>query len=227
MGKDKLRKFAEVAQMKHVIEPSKEEMLNGSERLKGQWNEQIFKNNGPISIELACGKGEYTVGMAERSEKRNHIGVDIKGNRIWRGAKTSAASGMSNVAFLRTRIENIDSFFAKDEVDEIWITFPDPQKKSRREKKRLTHPQFLEKYRKFLKPGGTVNLKTDSSTLYDFTMDVILAQGLKVHHRSIDVYEIGIHKFPDELNQLMEIKTHYEKMWLSEGKQIKFISFEL
>lgn len=227
MGKDKLRKFSEVSEMDHVIEPSKEEMLHGSERLKGKWNEDIFIKDRPITLELACGKGEYTIALARRSPNRNHIGVDIKGNRIWRGAKTSIEDSLDNVAFLRTHIESIDSFFGKDEVDQIWITFPDPQKKSRRAKKRLTHPDFLNRYRKILRPGGTVNLKTDSSTLYDYTMDVILEQGLKVHHRCIDVYVLGKLKFPDELNELMDTKTHYEKIWLEENKQIKFISFEL
>ncbi|NNC83870.1 MAG: tRNA (guanosine(46)-N7)-methyltransferase TrmB [Flavobacteriales bacterium] len=227
MGKDKLRKFAEVAAMDHVIEPDKEEMLHGCDRLRGKWKTEVFARPAPITLELACGKGEYTLALAQRYPERNFIGVDIKGNRIWRGAKTSREQDLSNVAFLRTRIESIDSFFAEDEVDEIWITFPDPQKKSRREKKRLTHPGFLERYRKILRSGGTVNLKTDSSTLYDYTMDVILEQGLKVHHRCIDVYVLGKQKFPDELNEIMETKTHYEQMWLEEGKQIKFISFEL
>ena len=227
MGKDKLRKFAEVSEMHHVLEPSKEEMLQGSERLIGKWNTAIFKTQYPLTIELACGKGEYTTGMAKLFPEKNHIGVDIKGNRIWRGAKTAVEEGLSNVAFLRTHIESINSFFGKDEVDQIWITFPDPQKKDKRAKKRLTHPDFLEKYRKILKKGGTVNLKTDSSTLYDFTMDVILEQGLKVHHQSIDIYKIGEKKFPEDLNALMEIKTHYEKMWLSDKKKMKFIRFEL
>ncbi|NND95527.1 MAG: tRNA (guanosine(46)-N7)-methyltransferase TrmB [Flavobacteriales bacterium] len=227
MGKDKLRKFAEVSEMDHVLEPSHDEMLHGSERLRGHWHREIFRNENPITLELACGKGEYTIALAERYKERNHIGVDIKGNRIWRGAKTSKETGMNNVAFLRTHIESIDSFFAKNEVDEIWITFPDPQKKSRREKKRLTHPLFLNRYRNILRPGGTVNLKTDSSTLYDYTMDVILEQSLKVHHQCIDIYNLGRIKFPDDLNELMETKTHYEQMWLDEGKQIKFISFEL
>lgn len=227
MAKDKLRKFAEVSGMDHVIEPSHEEMMEGAVRLKGKWSSDVFKAQQPITVELACGKGEYTVDMARMFPERNHIGVDIKGNRIWRGAKTSMEEGLKNVAFLRTRIEGIDSFFDTNEVDQIWITFPDPHKKERRRNHRLTHPRFLDLYRKILKPGGTINLKTDSSTLYDFTMDVILEQGLKVHHQTIDVYTLGAKKFPDDLMTLMETKTHYEKMWLEDGKQIKFIRFEL
>jgi tRNA (guanine-N7-)-methyltransferase len=227
MGKDKLRKFAEVSKMTHVLEPSKEEMIHGSDVLRGKWNVELFKNEAPITLELACGKGEYTLALGRMFPQHNHIGVDIKGNRIWRGAKTSASEKLPNVAFLRTRIESIDSFFSPNEVDQIWITFPDPQKKGKRARKRLTHPEFLDKYRKIMKPGGRVNLKTDSSTLFDFTLDVILEQGLKVIHQSIDIYTIGIKKFPDELNTLMETKTHYERMWLEDGKQIKFISFEL
>jgi len=227
MGKDKLRKFNEVATMSHVIEPPKDEMLTGTGGMRGKWNTDQFSVARPITLELACGKGEYTVDMARAHPERNHIGVDIKGNRIWRGAKTAQEEGLDNVAFLRTRIEFIESFFGPNEVDRIWITFPDPQKKDRRIKKRLTHPDFLNRYRKIMRKGGTVNLKTDSSTLYDYTMDVILEQGLKVHHQTIDVYTIGPKKFPDELMALMETKTHYEKMWLKEGKQIKFISFEI
>jgi len=227
MGKDKLRKFAEVSGMDHVIEPSKEEMLHVSERLRGNWSSDLFNNDAPITLELACGKAEYTLAMARMFPYRNHIGVDIKGNRIWRGAKTALEEKLPNAAFLRTHIESIQSFFSKDEVDQIWITFPDPQKKVGRAKKRLTHPDFLDRYRTILRKGGTVNLKTDSSSLYDFSMDVILDQKLKVHAQSMDVYRLGKKKFSDELNLLMETKTHYEKIWLEEGKQIKFISFEL
>ncbi len=212
--------------MDHVIEPSHEQMIQGADHLKGKWCEEVFDAQRPITLELACGKGEYTVDMARMFPDRNHIGVDIKGNRIWRGAKTSLEEGLKNVAFLRTRIEGIHSFFDKDEVDQIWITFPDPHKKERRRNHRLTHPRFLDLYRKILKPGGTINLKTDSSTLYDFTIDVILEQGLKVHHQTIDVYNLGPKKFPDDLMMLMQTKTHYEKMWLADGKQIKFIRFE-
>jgi tRNA (guanine-N7-)-methyltransferase len=226
MGKDKLRKFAEVTQMAHVVEPSKQEMLTAQNPYRGNWNTDVFPESQPITLELACGKGEYTLALAKEYPQRNLIGVDIKGNRIWKGAKTSLTDELANVAFLRTNIEHIDSFFTKGEVSEIWITFPDPQKKDRRAKKRLTHPEFLDRYRRILAPGGTINLKTDSSTLYDYTMDVILQQGLKVHHQSMDIYTLGVKKFPEELNRLMGTKTHYEKMWLEEGKQIKFIRFE-
>ena len=204
MAKDKLRKFAEVSAMQHVIEPTHEEMMEGSDRIRGKWNTNVFTKAQPITVELACGKGEYTIDMARMFPNRNHIGVDIKGNRIWRGAKTSLEEGLNNVAFLRTRIEGIDSFFTEGEVDELWITFPDPHLKERRKMHRLTHPRFLDLYRKILKPGGCINLKTDSSSLYDYTMDIILEQDLKVHHRTIDVYRLGAKKFPTELNALMD-----------------------
>jgi len=225
MGKDKLKRFAEIGEMTHVIEPDKQEMLKGSDRLKGKWASEIFKNDRPIVLELGCGGGEYTLGQAERDPHRNYLGVDIKGARIWKGAKSSKEQNMENVAFLRTRIEFIDSFFSENEVSEIWITFPDPQKKDRRSKKRLTHPAFLNRYRQIMSTDGTINLKTDSSSLYDYTMDVMHELQLKVHKQTIDVYDLGHAKFDDDLNDRLSIKTYYEKRWLEEGKKIKFIQF--
>lgn len=227
MGKDKLRRFAEISEMGHVHQPETDEMLNGSERMKGKWSTDFFGNERPLVLELGCGKGEYTVGQAEMDHERNYLGVDIKGARIWRGAKTSKEKEMKNVGFLRTRIDFIHNFFKPNEVDEIWITFPDPQKKDRRSKKRLTHPLFLDRYDRILKQGALINLKTDSSTLYDYTMDVIHEYGLSVKAQTIDVYGLGAKKFDDSLNQKLAIKTFYEKMWLAHGKKIKFIQFSL
>lgn len=227
MGKDKLKRFREIGEMDHVKQPSTEEMLKGCDRLKGKWASEVFGNDKPIVLELACGKGEYTIGLAKRDPSRNFIGVDIKGARIWRGAKTAVEQGMDNVAFLRTRIDYITSFFAEDEVSEIWITFPDPQLKDRRARKRLTHPMFLKRYKTFLKTGGTINLKTDSSTLYDFTMDVIHSLRLKVLAQTIDVYRLGVAKFDDERNDVLAIRTYYEQMWLDQGKKIKYIRYSL
>jgi len=223
--KDKLKKFAEVSEMDHVIEPSREQMFEGTLPLKGKWAKEHFGNDNPIVLELACGKGEYTLGLAERYPDRNFIGVDIKGNRIWKGAKTAQDKGMTNVAFLRTHIDSIHQFFGPQEVNDIWITFPDPQKKGKRRRKRLTHPLFLERYRRILHPSGTISLKTDSSHLFDFTMDTILEHGLEVIHQCLDVYYVGPDKFPDDLMDELEIKTFYERMWLEEGKTIKFIRF--
>jgi tRNA (guanine-N7-)-methyltransferase len=227
MGKDKLRRFAEISEMAHVHQPDTEEMLKGSQRMKGNWAKEFFKNDNPIVLELGCGKGEYTLGQAERDPNRNYLGVDIKGARIWKGAKTSREKGMANVGFLRTRIDFIHNFFTADEVSEIWITFPDPQKKDRRSKKRLTHPLFLDRYRRILSPGATINLKTDSSTLYDYTMDVVHELKLTVNAQTIDVYKLGAAKFDDALNEKLAIKTFYEKMWLGHGKKIKYIQFSL
>lgn len=226
MGKDKLKRFAENAVMQNVLEPSIEEVLKEDSDFKGKWNEH-FENENPLVLELACGKGEYTVGMARKYPNKNFIGIDIKGARMWRGAKTANEEEMNNLYFLRTRIEFIERFFAKDEVSEIWITFADPHKKQRNAKHRLTHPLYLDRFRNVLHEKGTVNLKSDSTFLTDFTFDVIHEQRLKVYAQSLDVYGIGTHKFSDELNELMQIKTFYESRWLKEGKKIKFIQFGL
>ncbi|MEM7160841.1 MAG: tRNA (guanosine(46)-N7)-methyltransferase TrmB [Bacteroidota bacterium] len=226
MGKDKLKRFAENARMENVLEPSIDEVLAKDSPFKGKWS-TYFDNYNPIVLELACGKGEYTVGMARKFPNKNFIGIDIKGARMWRGAKTALHEEMANLYFLRTRIEFIERFFDKDEISEIWITFADPHKKKRNAKHRLTHPLFLDRYRNLLIPKGTINLKSDSTFLTDFTLDVIHEQGLKVLYQSLDVYGIGKEKFPEELNALMEIKTFYEKRWLKEGKKIKFIQFRI
>ncbi len=227
MGKDKLRRFADNEKFDNVLQPTTEDLLKKTWALKGEWHKEIFENENPITLEIACGKGEYTLALARRYPERNFIGIDIKGARLWRGAKTALEEKLNNVVFLRTRLEFILSCFAENEVSQIWITFPDPQKHLSRAKKRLTHPQFLERFRTILKPTGTINLKTDSSFLYDYTMDVVLSENLKVIHQTIDVYGLGKDKFPNELNELMETKTFYESRWLDEGKKIKFIEFEL
>lgn len=169
MGKDKIRRFAENATFRCVVQPGFEEVFRKDYALKGKWNRDFFGNDRPIVLELGCGRGEYTVALGERFPERNFIGVDVKGARLWRGAKTATENGMKNVAFLRTRIEFIDSCFAPGEVDEIWITFPDPQLNKNRIKKRLTAPQFLAMYARFLREGGMINLKTDSVHLHEYT----------------------------------------------------------
>ena len=226
MGKDKLKRFEENKLMENVIEPSIEEVLKEDNDLKGKWN-TYFGNDNPIVLELACGKGEYTVGMARKFPNKNFVGIDIKGARMWRGAKTSIEDGLPNVTFLRTRIEFIERFFAKNEVSEIWITFADPHKKKRNAKHRLTYPYFLDKYKQVMSKDGTINLKSDSTFLTDFTLDVIHEKGLKVHCQTLDVYGIGKEKFDDELNDILSIKTFYEKRWIKEGKMIKYIKFSL
>ena len=224
MAKNKLKRFAENREMPNVLEPPIEEVLKGINGFAGKWADRLGNDN-PITLELACGKGEYTVGMARLFPNRNFIGVDIKGSRMWRGAKTCIEEGLTNAAFLRTRIDFIDRFFEPEEVSDIWITFPDPQLKKNRIRKRLTHPIFLDRYKKILKKGGTVNLKTDSTSLFDFTLDVVNDQSLIIHNQTLDIYRLGRQKFDHDLIEVLEIKTFYEQMWLEEAKTIKFIQF--
>lgn len=232
MGKNKLKKFAQVAQYDHVIQPTLKEVLNKDHRLKGKWSEE-FGNHNPIVLELACGKGEYTIGQARLFPNRNFIGIDIKGARIHSGATIAKEEGLVNVRFLRTRIDLIASFFAVHEVDEIWITFADPQ--LGRPRKRLTSGIFLDRYVDFLKPGGTLNLKTDSDELYEFTRDesvpVYNKQATKGHFKAAfdtdQLYEQGIHQLEDTMQQVLNIRTFYESMWLEQGKKIKYLRYEL
>ena len=221
MGKDKLRRFAENLTFECMIQPDFEEIFHRDHPLKGHWREKFFGNDPPIVLELGCGKGEYTIALAQRDPGRNYIGVDIKGARMWRGAKTATEHQMRNVAFVRTRIEFIGSFFGEDEVDEIWITFPDPQLKTRRAKKRLTSPLFLESYARMLKPEGAINLKTDSQHLYEYTDAVVRRFGLPCEISNRDIYGSG---FADEV---LSVKTAYEQMFLERGLPITYTRFSL
>ncbi|MFI3315827.1 MAG: tRNA (guanosine(46)-N7)-methyltransferase TrmB, partial [Rikenellaceae bacterium] len=188
MGKDKIRRFAENETFKCMVQPEFNDIYGSSYALKGRWREDFFKNDNPIVLELGCGRGEYTVGLAKAYPDKNFIGVDIKGARMWRGARTITDENIPNGGFLRTRIEFISSFFAENEVDEIWITFPDPQLKKNRVKKRLTSPMFLPLYSKFLKPEGSVNLKTDSLHLHLYTKEVIKHNSLEQLIANDDIY---------------------------------------
>ncbi len=221
MGKDKLRRFAENLTFECMIQPDFEEIFHRDHPLKGHWREKFFGNDHPIVLELGCGKGEYTIALAQRDPGRNYIGVDIKGARMWRGAKTATEHQMRNVAFVRTRIEFIGSFFGEDEIDEIWITFPDPQLKTRRAKKRLTSPLFLESYARMLKPEGAINLKTDSQHLYEYTDAVVRRFGLPCEISNRDIYGSG---FADEV---LSVKTAYEQMFLERGLPITYTRFSL
>ncbi len=223
MGKDKLRKFAENLTFENLIQPEFDDIFHRDYPLKGRWAEDFFKNANPITLELGCGKGEYTVGLGAANPGRNFIGVDIKGARMWRGAKTATEMGLANVGFLRTRIEFIESFFGPEEVSEVWITFPDPQLKKGREKKRLTSPLFLERYARFLKPGGSINLKTDSRELHDYTLKVIDVNGLPCEIASADIYGEGL----ADTYPTLKIKTAYERRFLEEGKPITYLRFGL
>lgn len=226
--RNKLQKFAEVLSFPNVFEnfDANNPGLAGENGvpvdLKGKWREAHFKNDHPVTLELACGKGDYAIGLAQRFPERNFIGVDIKGARIWRGAKTALESGLKNVAFLRTRIEQISLFFEKNEVDEIWITFPDPFLRKGKENRRLTSPNFLKQYPNFLKKEGLIHLKTDDPTLYEFTLEVLAAQdNFTLLYHDDDIYAKPL-PMPE-----LEIKTFYEKQHLAAGKTIKYIRFRL
>ena len=221
MGKDKLKRFAENKTFACFVEPEFEQMFRTDHPLKGNWHRDFFHNDNPIILELGCGKGEYTVALAERNPDKNFIGIDIKGARMWRGAKTATENGMNNVAFLRTRIEFINSFFEQSEVSEIWITFPDPQLKTRRAKKRLTSPIFLEYYAKFLAAEGWINLKTDSQHLYNYTQAVISQFDLPCEVANNDIYGSG---YADEV---LSVKTAYETVYLQRGLPITYTRFGL
>ena len=213
MGKDKLRRFAEIATFDNVFE------LEEGKALKGNWNNFHFKNNHPLVLELACGKGEYSVNLAKLFPEKNFIGIDYKGNRIWRGAKTALDEGIKNVAFLRIQIEHILEYFEKGEVSEIWITFPDPQPQISREKKRLTFPGFLDKYRVVLEPHGILHLKTDNDALHAYTHEKIAELGLQLHVRTEDLYR------SDFADEVLSIKTYYEKKYLASEKNINYLKF--
>ena len=213
MGKKgKLEKFAAVTEFENCYEYAKE--------LKGKWSSDVFKNDKPITVELACGKGEYTIGLAERFPDRNFIGIDLKGNRIWKGAKYALENNLTNVAFHRIMIGNIEEYFEKGEIDEFWITFPDPQ--HARKRKRLTNAMFLERYRNISKDGATMNLKSDSTRFYGYTKETIAEQKLTILEDSADIYAW------DEIPEyLANIQTFYENMWLAEGKKIKYLKYVL
>jgi len=205
----------------NVIEPKIEDIRESSHLLKGTWRKSVFKNYNRLVLELGCGKGEYTVGLAARFTDKNFIGIDIKGARIWRGAKTACENKYSNVHFLRTRIEFITSFFAEDEVDEIWITFPDPFPRQRDESRRLTSPQFLNLYRRFLCNMGIVHLKTDNHQLYVYTLGLVKKNGLTIITSTDDLYSGQVE------NEILSIRTQYENLFLKEGKKINYLSFKL
>lgn len=219
MGKGKLAKFADLANYPHVFEYPYSVVDNVPFELKGKWGESFFKNDHPIVLELGCGRGEYTVGLGRLFPEKNFIGVDIKGARMWTGATESLREGLNNVAFLRTNIEIIDRFFGENEVYEIWLTFSDPQMK--KPTKRLSSSFFLERYRRFLKDGGLVHLKTDSNFLYTYTRLLIEENQLPVLVQTDDLYHSG------QADEILSIQTYYEQQWLDRGMNIKYIKFAL
>lgn len=226
MGKDKLRRFEENKSFKCLFQPEFEEVFRKDYYIKGRWQELYFENGKPIVLELGCGRGEYTIDMAKRYPDKNFIGMDIKGARLWRGAKSATESGMDNAAFLRTRIEFIEWLFAPGEVSEIWITFADPQ--IRRDNKRLTAPVFLERYQKFLVSGGVIHLKTDSPYLHEYTCALAEKNNLEVLEMVKDVYgSINNGSISGEIAELLSVKTHYEEQFISQGHPITYLSFRL
>ncbi len=213
MGKDKLRKFAEINTFPNVYQ------LDEAKVLKGNWAKTHFKNDNPVVLELACGKGEYSVGLARLFPEKNFIGIDLKGNRIWRGARTGVDEGIPNLAFLRIQIEDLLDYFGEHEVDEIWITFADPQPQISRERKRLTSPNFLAKYKLLLRNGAKINLKTDNDGLYNYTKEKIAELGLLTHKDTNHLYQ------SDLADEVLSIKTHYERIYLKKDKNINYIQF--
>ncbi len=223
MAKRKLKKFAEVSSFANCFFMSFEESREKGLPLKGSWHKEYFKNNNPIVLELGCGKGEYTVGLAQRYPDRNFIGVDIKGNRIHTGAKAAIDNKMNNVAFVRTRIDFIEACFAADEISEIWITFPDPQPQQTRVRKRLTNMMFVNRYKKIMKDGGIINLKTDSEPFYEYSKEVALENNFKILDSTNDLYaDVSLR---DEA--LTSIRTYYEKKFSEKGFKICYLKYEL
>lgn len=225
MGKNKLARFAENLTFEHVVQPTFTELVQGGLQLRGRWNADFFEREAPLVLELGCGGGEYTVGLARLYPQRNFIGVDIKGARLWRGARTAQEEGLTNVGFLRTHVDHLLKCFGPKEVDEIWLTFSDPQIGKAR--KRLTSPLFLARYKEVLKSDGLIHLKTDSPLLYEYTLEMIAEHKLKVHEQSAEVYADLVHRVSPEEQAVLNIRTYYEQMWLAEGRTIHYVRFSL
>lgn len=221
-SKNKLKRFKENETFTNVFQPTREEVVGDQFPLKGKWSADFFKNDNPIVLELGCGKGEYSVGLAERFPEKNFIGIDIKGARFWRGAKTAVESGMNNVAFVRTQIELINHIFAENEVSEIWITFPDPQIKYKRTKHRMTNAEFLERYKKILKPSGLMHLKTDSEFMHGYTLGLLHGLGHEVIYSNHNIY-----KNEGAPAEVTGIQTFYESQYLEVNKPITYIKFRI
>lgn len=221
-SKNKLKRFKENETFHNVYQPKREELLNNSYDKKGQWREKVFNNNNPIVLELGCGKGEYTVSLAERNPNINYIGIDIKGARFWRGAKTAIEENLYNVAFIRTQIELVEYVFGENEVDEIWITFPDPQIKHKRTKHRMTNLAFIERYRKILKANGIMHLKTDSEFMHGYTLGLLHGVGYEVIYANHNVY-----KLEGSPKEVTDIQTFYESQYLEQDKAITYIRFKI
>ncbi len=222
MGKNKLKKFAEINSLPNVIQPQSQHNIRHFE-YKGSWSQAFFRNQNPLILEIGCGKGEYTVGLSSVYPEKNFIGIDVKGDRIWKGATEAMDRVLLNVAFLRIQAEHINTFFDNDEVSGIWLTFPDPQPRKTREKKRLTSPCFLKRYEQLLNPGSPIHLKTDDRALYEYTLEVVRENGHNLEFHTDHLYEdSSIADYP-----LKSIQTFYEKKFLAKGQPIHYIRFSL
>jgi len=218
-SKNKLKRFKENLNFTNLFQPTRDDLIEKNFELRGKWN-SFFKNDNPIVLELGCGKGEYTTELAKLNPNKNYIGIDIKGARIWKGAKESIQNNLNNVCFIRTQIELIDKIFFKQEISEIWITFPDPQQKIQRKKHRLTNAVFMSMYKKILKKGGEVNLKTDSEFLHGYTLGIIEGMGIDPIFSNHDIYSNN-----NAPKEALEIKTFYEKKFI-DSKKITFLKFK-
>jgi len=222
-SKNKLKRFKENLTFKNVIQPSREILVDNNFEYMGKWNNLFFKNNNPIIIELGCGKGEYSIELAKLNPEKNFIGIDIKGARFWRGAKTAIDEGLNNIAFIRSQIELIDKIFSKEEVSEIWITFPDPQIKFKREKHRLINLKFINLYKNILVPNGIINLKTDSEFLHGYMLGLINSTNfLELIYSNHNIYNNS-----GAPNDVLSIQTFYELKFLKQKKPITFINFKV
>ncbi len=217
MGRNKLARFKANEENRNVVQEGKEIF----EKIKGNWNKEQFQNDHPIVVELACGRGEFTVGFARHYRERNFIGVDIKGSRIWKGSTIAISEGLENVAFLRTQIEHLDKFFSEGEISELWITFPDPRPRDGDEKKRLTSPRFLELYKPMIKKDGIINFKTDNTGLFDYTLELLKER------EDIEILEFTHDFYSSEMrDEHHGIKTRYEAMFSAKGEKIKYLKFK-
>jgi tRNA (guanine-N7-)-methyltransferase len=220
-SKNKLKRFIENESFDNVIQPSRDDLIKFNFDYRGKWKKKVFKNLNPIVLELGCGKGDYTVNLAKLNPNKNYIGIDIKGARFWRGAKTAIEEKLENVYFLRTQIELLDFIFEKNEIDEIWLTFPDPQIKFQRRKHRLTNTKFLSIYKNILNDSGIIHLKTDSEFLHGYTLGKLEEMSINPIVSNHDIYKNS--NAPVEATQ---IQTHYEKIYLNEGKKITYLNFK-
>lgn len=243
MGKNKLQRWAELEIFPNVIQPDPSGKPGEDNPLKGNWRRDVFRNNNPVVLELACGKGEYTIGLSQLFPEANFIGIDIKGARLWRGAKTASEKAINNTAFLRTRIEFISSFFGHDEIDEIWIVFPDPHPGKKNSNKRLTCPFFLNKYRELLKDKGIIHLKTDNTELFNYTLKIATDNSLEILYATNDMDSMRRDKIPlpgnlcqnpsdtDYIERISpgihSISTHYELKFMERGLKINYLAFRL